>query len=93
MTTKKRIECKITGQVQGVFFRDFVKQNADRLGLFGFVKNLEEGGVEIAAEGEEENLKKFLEIIRRGNEYSKIEKMSVRWLPPTGEFSGFEIRF
>lgn len=89
----KRIECKIYGRVQGVFFRDFVKTEADRLGLFGFVKNLEDGGVEIAAEGDENKLKEFLEILRRGTKYSKIGKIEVEEQNATGEFSDFEVRF
>ena len=92
-TMKRRIECIITGKVQGVFFRDFVKTKADLLGLFGFVKNDSGGAVTVIAEGEEEKLERFLEKIKAGTKYSKVEKVDAKWLDPQNEFSGFQIEF
>ena len=58
---KKRTDLKIYGKVQGVFFRDTARIEAEKLGLTGFVRNTPDGTVEIVAEGEDKNLKKFIE--------------------------------
>jgi len=49
---KKACRFIVKGTVQGIFFRQFVKTHADELKLRGFVRNLEDGTVEIVAEGE-----------------------------------------
>ena len=49
---KRSVKLLIKGIVQGVFFRKFVKENADALCLKGFVRNLETGEIEVFAEGE-----------------------------------------
>ena len=48
---KKEVYCTVHGEVQGVFFRQFVKEKADQLGVFGYAKNLPDGTVEIVAQG------------------------------------------
>ena len=90
---KKRIECVVTGEVQGVFFRDFVRDAAEALGISGFVKNNPDGTVTAVGEGEEEKLKIFSENIKKGTEYSKITGIDVKWSEETDEFPAFEIRF
>lgn len=88
----KRLHLKISGQVQGVLFRANAQEFAKVLGLTGFVSNLNDGTVEMIAEGEEENLKKFLAWANKGPELAKIEKIESKWAKPTGEFSSFEIK-
>ena len=51
---------RIYGQVQGVFFRSYAKEVADRLGLVGWVKNNPDGSVETVAEGSKEKLEEFV---------------------------------
>jgi len=70
------IECE--GTVQGVGFRYFVYQNAQRLGLTGFVRNLDNGRVEIEVQGEERDLARFQSRLRIGNGYSSIEHLWIR---------------
>jgi acylphosphatase len=60
------IHLHITGRVQGVFFRASAKEKADTLGITGWVKNCDDGSVEIVAEGEEKALKKFEEWCHKG---------------------------
>ncbi len=80
----------ITGLVQGVFFRAQAKEEADKLGLTGFVKNLDDGGVEIFAEGPEEKLKQLEQWCWRGPPRAKVTNMTVAEEPEKA-FSQFEL--
>lgn len=86
-----RIECKITGRVQGVFYRDFANLKARELGLFGTVQNLPDGSVAVVAEGKKVNLQKFLALLEKGTPYSRVEKAETKWSPETGEFDDFRV--
>jgi acylphosphatase len=87
----KRVEVVYSGEVQGVGFRFMVVRFANAYDVKGYVRNLANGNVEIVAEAEEKTLKDFLQAIIEdmGN---VIDKYSDNWLPPTGEFTRFEIR-
>lgn len=89
---KKRIHVFVSGLVQGVFFRYHTRQNAMQIGLTGFAKNLEDGRVEVVAEGDEEKLKQFLEIIKKGPQGADVEKFDLKWEDAKDEFAAFEIR-
>lgn len=73
----KHLNIKIYGQVQGVFFRISAKQEAEKLGIVGFAKNEPDGTVHIEAEGEKENLDKFLEWCKDGPDAAKVKKLIV----------------
>lgn len=88
----KRIEIVAIGQVQGVFFRQGVKEVADELGITGWANNEEDGSVKIVAEGEEEGLQKLVEWCRKGTEWARVEKVEVEWGEAKGEFKNFEIQ-
>lgn len=87
----KQIELIIHGTVQGVFFRDFVVEEAEALRITGWVRNEPDGTVRVVAQGGEAFLKKFAKRIGQGNELSKVEFVSMVWQKPTETFSGFEI--
>lgn len=74
---KKSVRIIIQGVVQGIFFRDFVKQNADRLGVKGFVRNLEDGRVEAFLEGDVDSVNAMTEICRRGPQHAQIRKIDI----------------
>lgn len=63
---KKGITIRITGKVQGVFFRAFTKEKADELDIAGFVRNEANGDVYIEAEGEQELLTAFVDWCKQG---------------------------
>ncbi|MES5398016.1 acylphosphatase [Bacillus amyloliquefaciens] len=65
------------GRVQGVGFRYFVQMEADRHKIAGWVKNRDDGRVEILAEGPEESLKKFAEAVRKGSPFSNVTGVTV----------------
>lgn len=87
----KRIICEISGIVQGVNFRSFSKKEAQRLGISGHVRNNPDGTVYLFGEGKEEDLKKFIEILKSGPSYAEVSEIKTRWEEATGEFSGFNI--
>jgi len=72
---KKSIRLLISGTVQGVFFRRFVKDNADKNDVRGFVRNLEDGRLEVFLEGDSEKVDNMIEICRRGPAHSNLRKL------------------
>ena len=69
---KKSIRLYITGTVQGIFFRGFVKENAEKLNVKGFVRNLEDGRVEVFLEGDNNEVDKMTELCKKGPKHSQI---------------------
>ncbi|MCY9375379.1 MULTISPECIES: acylphosphatase [Bacillus] len=65
------------GRVQGVGFRYFVQMEADKRKLAGWVKNRDDGRVEILAEGPENDLQSFLEAVKKGSPFSNVTDVSV----------------
>ncbi len=88
----KRVHLVISGKVHGVSFRDFVRKEAEKADVVGFVANLPSGAVEVVAEGEEATLKKFVIECKRGSFLSRVERVEERREQPTGEFEDFEAR-
>lgn len=88
---KKAFKITINGTVQGVFFRNFVKENAEQLDLGGFVRNLDDGRIEIIAEGDGDNLKKFIEICKKGPKFASIRETKVEERGYSGELKEFKI--
>lgn len=72
---KKAIRLYIDGTVQGIFFRAFVKENAERLNVKGFVRNLEDGRVEAFLEGDADAVNKMIELCKQGPKHSQIRKV------------------
>ena len=87
----KQVQLSVRGRVQGVFFRASAQREAKRLGLTGWVKNRNDGSVEITAEGEEEGLKDLIAWAHRGPSASRVERVDVRWRSFAGEFFDFRI--
>ena len=90
---KKRVKIELYGRVQGVNMRARVKMTALSLTLFGFVKNREDGSVEIVAEGEEENLHRLIEWLKNLHGHEKIESLKDDWSEAIHEFIDFSIRY
>ena len=88
---KKAARYLVKGTVQGVFFRQFVDQIADQYKMKGFVRNLDEGDVEVVVEGEGENLDRFEKALHVGPEHSNIRKIDKEERKWEGEFKEFKI--
>ena len=79
------------GRVQGVGFRYTVKTLAAGFDSTGFVRNLADGRVEFAAEGEPAELEAFLQAIRESEVGRFVRHEEVSWTEAAGQFRGFEI--
>ena len=73
----KHIDIKVTGKVQGVFFRASTKAVADQMGIRGFVKNEKDGSVYIEAEAEQFILDAFIDWCKEGPDKSVVENVAV----------------
>lgn len=87
---KKHLNIQIYGLVQGVFFRTTAKEQADKLNIKGFAKNMPDGSVYIEAEGEGKNLDKFLKWCHQDPSMAEVEKVKVTE-GSLKNFKGFEI--
>lgn len=83
----KHLKIKIYGRVQGVFFRWEAGEKAKELGITGFAENAPDGSVYIEAEGEEENLKAFLDWCKKGPPVAGVEKAEFDF---SGELENFD---
>jgi len=81
----------VKGTVQGVFFRQFVKEGADEFKLKGFVRNLESGDVEIVVEGEDDAIERFLNRVRAGPKHAQIRDVVVEKRKWSGDFGEFKV--
>lgn len=79
----------VSGRVQGVGFRWFITEAAERLGIAGTVRNLPHGDVEILAEGGRACIESLANVARQGPPSAVVLGVQVRWEKPTGEFRAF----
>jgi len=89
---KKRGHCVVSGQVQGVCYRARAIDEAERLCLTGWVRNLRDGRVEAVAEGEEKDVAAFLDWCRRGPTAAAVTGVEASYSEATGEFRSFAVR-
>jgi acylphosphatase len=88
---KKAAKFIIQGTVQGVFFRQFIKEKADLLELTGFARNLTDGNVEVIIEGDNEKIQTFGNMLKKGPEHSSIRNLQFEEKKWTGEFKDFKV--
>jgi acylphosphatase len=86
-------EIIVEGRVQGVGFRHFAQRRGALLGLAGYVMNLKDGRVRVHAEGPRPVIEELARMLEKGPPLSRVEGVAVRWLPASGRFAGFEVRF
>lgn len=93
MQMVERLSMRVVGRVQGVGFRHFVRGEARRLGLVGWVRNERNGGVALEAEGSREALEVLVQRVGQGPPSAHVVQVDVSWHPATGAFEAFEVRF
>ena len=89
---KVRVHVYISGEVQGVFFRDTTTNEASRRRVRGWVRNLRDGRVEALFEGEKENVQAMIEFCWRGPGLAKVKNVDAEWEPYVGDEELFETR-
>ncbi len=89
---KKRLAVHFSGSVQGVGFRFTARALAGRYIVAGFVRNLRDGRVELVVEGDESDVRAYVQQLMRQMS-GFVRNREERWSAATGEFEGFEIRF
>lgn len=82
----------ISGFVQGVSFRYFTVQQAERCNVTGWVENLPSGDVQGCFEGEELDVHALIDWCRIGPRLSRVDRISIDQREYTGEFDGFRVR-
>jgi len=87
-----RLEAIVRGRVQGVGYRYFVLDEAERLGLVGWVANEPDGSVRCVAEGPRSQLARLEAALWGGPYAARVETIGVRWTPAGAGFGGFTIR-
>ncbi|MEO0085965.1 MAG: acylphosphatase [candidate division WOR-3 bacterium] len=92
-TSKSRLHALVSGRVQGVFYRMFVLQEAQRLRLRGCVRNMADGRVEVIAEGERSGLEQLVERLKVGPRGAAVENVDVVWSDALHEFEDFSIEY
>lgn len=88
----ERVRAHIRGKVQGVGYRASTAAMARELGLRGWVRNRNDGGVELCAEGERTQLDALVEWCRKGPAFARVDAIDLQWAAAQGDFAGFEIR-
>ena len=87
-----RVHVWVQGLVQNVGFRAYVEYNARQLNVAGWVRNVGYDTVEAVAEGERENVDRFVEAMKAGPRASRVNESRVEWENATGEFKEFGIK-
>lgn len=86
-------EISIKGRVQGVGFRQFVKDKANDFDISGWVKNMPDGSVFVKAEGDEKDMEPFLDYLKGGPSMGRVDNLSKDRIDSPAGFSEFGIRY
>lgn len=93
MFAMMRAHVWVSGRVQGVYFRYATRDEAYRLKITGWVRNLRDGRVEAVFEGEEDAVRQMIAFCHTGPPYARIDRVELHPETYRGEYSGFEIRY
>ena len=88
---KKAVRVYYRGTVQGIFFRQFIKEHADKRKILGFARNLEDGRVEAWFQGDSEMVDEMIEVCRIGPRHSQIKQVNVKEEKWQDDFTEFKI--
>ena len=86
-----RLRARIRGRVQGVAYRAHAREEGRRLGLHGWVRNRDDGSVELVAEGPRDRLEEMLRWCHRGPRFARVDSIDLDWEEPSEDVGPFEI--
>lgn len=90
----KQIRIRVSGLVQGVGFRFFTRRQAQKFGLVGYVRNLDNGDVEIVAQGDSEQISKLTEWLEQGGPVSaRITNINIGQNSIQEDLTSFKVRY
>jgi acylphosphatase len=89
----KQIHLRVSGRVQGVYFRASARDHARQLGLKGWVQNCPDGSVEALAKGEQNQLQQFITWCHSGPPGALVTDVAVEWQKASTEFVNFAVRY
>ena len=89
---RARLRMVVSGRVQGVFFRGAAAAEARALGVTGYVRNLDDGTVEVVAEGGRAALELLAAWAHRGPRSAHVEAVRIEWSELVDEFREFTVR-
>jgi acylphosphatase len=88
-----RAQVIIHGIVQGVFFRASTRDEAIRIGVGGWVRNLPDGTVQALFEGEKKKVEEIIGWCHKGPPGARVISVDITWEPYEGEYRHFDIRY
>lgn len=88
---ERRARVRIEGRVQGVFFRESTRREAERLGVKGWVRNLDDGAVEALVEGEASRVEQLIQWCHRGPRAARVDHVTVTDEVAQGDLHGFSV--
>jgi acylphosphatase len=88
----QRARVRVSGQVQGVFFRDSTRRKAEELGLAGWVKNVPDGQVEALFEGPSREVREMVRWCEEGPQRASVENVDTNFESAGGDLEGFQVR-
>ena len=86
----KTLRLMILGRVQGVFFRDAMRREAENLAVAGWVRNRNDGSVEAVVQGESAAVDAIVRWAHRGPPQARVERVEITL--DTGAYTGFEVK-
>ena len=87
----ERLHAVVRGDVQGVGFRYYVQRKARQLGLPGWVRNNEDGSVELVAEGDRDALEQLKRAVEEGPRGARVDRVDTQWSQGTGGLKAFDL--
>ncbi|MFN1834543.1 acylphosphatase [Balneola sp. MJW-20] len=93
MTGITSIQLIIDGRVQGVGFRNFTRRKARSLGIKGWVRNLNDGRVEVQAQGDENAIRQFIDQLHEGPPASYVKKIDRQEIHSDSDLGPFSVRY
>ncbi len=90
---KVKLTARVSGVVQGVGYRIYACRMARAHGLCGFVRNINDGSVEVVGLGPRRTLQLFLDRLRQGPFGGRVDEVSCEWSQPDERYDGFDVRF
>ena len=91
IASKSSVHIIIKGKVQGVSFRYFTLNEAQKLNIVGWVRNKPDGNVEAVAQGDETKLELFINILKQGSSFSRVDNVALDWEHVEQDYTEFAI--